>query len=347
MVVIDDFRKQILYQRLNLGYDCTFCKKKFYSKREQLQHLQEVHLNPRKKEHIECPKCGKVFGHIQIYQLHLQIHTLSESDSNKSSSSSENGSHQTPESLISSSKQTATVQSPQSSHTKDKQRPTAAAQKKAIGLTKIRMEDCLRCDACSCIYIDQSDYYKHMRNFHKVNTMNNVDNPVSVTIKPPLIIKTVSCKTTSSSKAAVTASITTNPPTVTTTTASPQNKCRSCCKQCRGNHIGELHNHHKHYYQHRHNRASRIIQRSNGNELFKFSMQDNIKDRWSRMVSHRLLGSEEHQQSQLQQNHIQIKPDPDAETEFEIQNSVVDSDEMTHLLSQVEVKIKTEPADER
>uniref|UniRef100_A0A0A9W872 C2H2-type domain-containing protein n=3 Tax=Lygus hesperus TaxID=30085 RepID=A0A0A9W872_LYGHE len=43
---------------------------------------------------------------------------------------------------------------------------------KRVGLTKIRMEDCLRCDACSCIYIDPQDYYKHMRNFHqKYNTV--------------------------------------------------------------------------------------------------------------------------------------------------------------------------------
>lgn len=43
---------------------------------------------------------------------------------------------------------------------------------KRIGLTKIRMEDCLRCDACSCIYIEAVDYYKHMRNFHqKYNTI--------------------------------------------------------------------------------------------------------------------------------------------------------------------------------
>ncbi|KAK9504246.1 hypothetical protein O3M35_010621 [Rhynocoris fuscipes] len=34
------------------------------------------------------------------------------------------------------------------------------------------MEDCLRCDACSCIYIDPANYYKHMKNFHeKYNTL--------------------------------------------------------------------------------------------------------------------------------------------------------------------------------
>jgi hypothetical protein len=25
----------------------------------------------------------------------------------------------------------------------------------------------MRCDACSCIYLDESDYNKHMRNFHR------------------------------------------------------------------------------------------------------------------------------------------------------------------------------------
>jgi len=39
--------------------------------------------------------------------------------------------------------------------------------KKFIGLTKIRLEDCMRCDACSCIYLDESDYNKHMKNFHR------------------------------------------------------------------------------------------------------------------------------------------------------------------------------------
>ncbi|KAJ8883410.1 hypothetical protein PR048_015253 [Dryococelus australis] len=43
----------------------------------------------------------------------------------------------------------------------------AVAARKAVGLTKVRLEDCLRCDACSCIYLDQSDYDKHMRNFHR------------------------------------------------------------------------------------------------------------------------------------------------------------------------------------
>jgi len=43
---------------------------------------------------------------------------------------------------------------------------------KRVGFTKIRMEDCFRCDACSCIYIEAEDYYKHMRNFHqKYNTV--------------------------------------------------------------------------------------------------------------------------------------------------------------------------------
>lgn len=27
----------------------------------------------------------------------------------------------------------------------------------------------MRCDECSCIYIDRNDYYKHMRNFHKMS----------------------------------------------------------------------------------------------------------------------------------------------------------------------------------
>ncbi|XP_063242069.1 uncharacterized protein LOC134542080 [Bacillus rossius redtenbacheri] len=45
--------------------------------------------------------------------------------------------------------------------------PGATPARKAVGLTKVRLEDCLRCDACSCIYLDQSDYDKHMNNFHR------------------------------------------------------------------------------------------------------------------------------------------------------------------------------------
>lgn len=60
------------------------------------------------------------------------------------------------------------------------------------------------------------------------------------------------------------------------------------------------------------------------------------------MVSQRLLGTEEQQHNQLK-----IKPDPDAmELESSVSNGFIDSDEMSHLLSQVEVKIKTEPPDE-
>lgn len=46
--------------------------------------------------------------------------------------------------------------------------------KKVVGLTKIRMEDCQRCDACSCIYIDERDYIKHMKNFHKQDVIRQV-----------------------------------------------------------------------------------------------------------------------------------------------------------------------------
>ncbi|KAF0294549.1 hypothetical protein FJT64_007795 [Amphibalanus amphitrite] len=28
------------------------------------------------------------------------------------------------------------------------------------------LQNCLRCDACSCIYLDELDYYKHVRNYH-------------------------------------------------------------------------------------------------------------------------------------------------------------------------------------
>ncbi|KAK9504248.1 hypothetical protein O3M35_010623 [Rhynocoris fuscipes] len=55
---------------------------------------------------------------------------------------------------------------------RNKHRKTYRRISKKLGLTKIKMEDCLRCDACSCIYIDPADYYKHMKNFHeKYNTL--------------------------------------------------------------------------------------------------------------------------------------------------------------------------------
>ncbi|CAG2061348.1 unnamed protein product [Timema podura] len=142
--------------------------------------------------------------------------------------------------------------------------------KKVVGLTKIRLEDCLRCDACSCIYIDENDYNKHMKNFHRQ------DSPKKHKQKKG---------------------------------------CRSCCKHCncRGNH------------------QQPSVQKERGNNnLFHY----NIKDRWTKMVSRRLNPKEIKRE---------IKPDPDGypNNPFTV-SGVID---YSHLLSQVEVKIKTEPSD--
>lgn len=108
------------------------------------------------KERFQCPRCEKHFGHQQILQLHLRVHE-SNSDSQLKTSHKENE-------AVKSGQLNNTSSCIQTNNERIQSSPSY---KKFIGLTKIRLEDCMRCDACSCIYLDESDYKKHMKNFHR------------------------------------------------------------------------------------------------------------------------------------------------------------------------------------
>ncbi|XP_047110741.1 zinc finger and BTB domain-containing protein 17-like [Schistocerca piceifrons] len=114
---------------------------------------------PEKELH-QCPKCKKAFAHGQILQLHIRVH---EGDGQKTEDCTRvvTTVHE-PGQSSSSAAVSHPIQQQQ-----QQQQQLGLPQKKPVGLTKIRLEDCLRCDACSCIYIDKSDYNKHMRNFHQ------------------------------------------------------------------------------------------------------------------------------------------------------------------------------------
>ncbi|XP_046680821.1 uncharacterized protein LOC124367764 [Homalodisca vitripennis] len=338
MVIFEDLQKLLLYQRLNLGYECDVCKRKFYNKLDHLHHMSNC---KRVSEELKCSKCGKTFGHQKILHMHMQFHNLGKlaqlpapapsmnskavceveeltnSNGDEKIASPIAGNQET-ERITDTSppdfpeRQTVAdvvenilrrnetntegnsltpikiFQTPKKSpNTSHKAKVRSKPVKKATGLTKVKMEDCLRCDACSCIYIDDKDYYKHMRNFHQVDVTNNLPIPQQ----------------------------------------KPKRKCRSCCKQCRGAHCTSV-------------KRPRATQRAS-NLIFKINMQNNIQDRWTRMVSQQLseYPMPEFQSMPEFQPVPEIKPDPDGIT-------IKPEPDLTHLLSQVEVKIKTEPEDD-
>ncbi|XP_054258325.1 uncharacterized protein LOC128983170 [Macrosteles quadrilineatus] len=326
-MIFDDLHKLFLYQKLNLGFECQLCKQKFYNRNEHLEHSRICQKVPD----LKCTKCGKTFGHVRILQLHMQFHNVSESLGHQSpekesttvsetTTLSDNGSgsselkanskhirEEIKTDVKTINKTTATSTScvgsvdgknsmsnsfkilelsepkkKSSPRTKVKPKPA----KKQVGLTKIRMEDCLRCDACSCIYIDEKDYYKHMRNFHH---------------------KDVNKTPTKQQRS--------------------KRKCQSCCKQCRGSHCLPV-------------KRPRATQPSS-NLIFRFSMKDNIKNRWSKMLSQQLTESSlagstpglcEPELVNIKSDLDRIKQEPEPD--------------LSYLLSQVEVKIKTEPPDD-
>ncbi|XP_037077847.1 uncharacterized protein LOC119098908 [Pollicipes pollicipes] len=49
------------------------------------------------------------------------------------------------------------------------QDPSSQKQSVPRGYIPPALQNCLRCDACSCIYIDELDYYKHVRNYHSAS----------------------------------------------------------------------------------------------------------------------------------------------------------------------------------
>ncbi|XP_039292411.1 zinc finger protein 658B isoform X3 [Nilaparvata lugens] len=147
----------LLLHQLSVGYECTACKIGFGSRRELMNHLEKVHLNPKKGDY-KCTICGKMFGNNQIFRLHSQIHGLREVGAIQEKIREQKSN------LSEIEKKITAITSPAENK----------KAKKKIGLTKVRMEDCLRCDPCSCIYLDKNDYYKHMRNFHKITDLDSL-----------------------------------------------------------------------------------------------------------------------------------------------------------------------------
>lgn len=106
--------------------------------------------------------------------------------------------------------------------------------KKAVGLTKIRMEDCQRCDACSCIYLDERDYIKHMKNFHKQDVLKQ--EPIKPKIKPRARNQSQSPQQARRSKRQQ--RYIEQQQQQSLELGAKKANCRSCCKscKCRGDH---------------------------------------------------------------------------------------------------------------
>lgn len=264
--------------------ECIHCKQFFSNLNDSDQHVKETHHQI--KARFQCPKCEKYFGNYQILQLHLRVHDSEDLKgvSHLESNSQDVESEQSVSDSTDANKTSTSEQEVPKSDETNNMSPinlinsigsSTPPVKRVVGLTKIRLEDCLRCDECSCIYIDESDYNKHMKNFHRTNSNRK----------------------------------------------SKQKKgCRSCCKQCncQGNHPPPM------------------VRNENGNNnLFRF----NIKDRWTKMVSCRLNNIDPN--CSVPSIKREIKPDPDG-----VPSGISSIVDYSHLLSQVEVKIKTEPTDD-
>lgn len=212
-----------------------------------MQHRKEAH---ELKEDLSCGHCGKQFGQRDILELHYKIHeslsggAIVDRSGGKTDGAKQHG------------KSSAVMSS------------LTFSPGKKVGLTRVRMEDCLRCDECSCIYINEDDYHKHMKNFHRKESPRK---------------------------------------------NRPRRACWSCCKNCNCKDLLST------------------IQKDHGSNANLFHC--NIKDRWSK-ISSRL---------QLPDLSL-VKTEP--KEEMVIKKEVADMEDYTHLLSQVEVKIKTEPPDE-
>ncbi|KAG8232026.1 hypothetical protein J437_LFUL012050 [Ladona fulva] len=109
---------------------------------------------------LMCSICDKQFGQPEILQLHALIHDSSE----KAEEGGTFANNDPPKGAVydkccfgPSAQDRANMRNEFSS----------SLTKRSIGLTKVKLEDCLRCDECSCIYIHENDYRKHMKNFHR------------------------------------------------------------------------------------------------------------------------------------------------------------------------------------
>ncbi|XP_071449427.1 uncharacterized protein [Hetaerina americana] len=112
----------------------------------------------------ECTKCQKKFRQPEVLQLHTLLHESSEVaeeagalDNAEPPKGTEND-------------KCFNFGDSESGSKTVKTEFLQSSSKRSVGLTKVKLEDCLRCDECSCIYIHENDYKKHMKNFHKGDT---------------------------------------------------------------------------------------------------------------------------------------------------------------------------------
>ena len=93
------------------------------------------------------------------------------------------------------------------------------------------MEDCQRCDACSCIYLDERDYIKHMKNFHKQDVIKQ--EPIKPRNKPR--VRTQASQQARRSKRQQRL---VEQQHQVQDQGGKKGNCRSCCKscKCRGDH---------------------------------------------------------------------------------------------------------------
>ncbi|KAF4523323.1 hypothetical protein B566_EDAN011803 [Ephemera danica] len=144
---------------LGMALVCGSCRQRFHSAVELQRHRASALC--RDDERYGCPHCSKDFGNRQILRLHMRVHE--ECTTPVPPQPLKPTTTESPTGATSSVTTGLTVRPMQPTH------PRHPYGKK-IGFTKIRLEDCLRCDECSCVYMYESDYLKHMRNFHRQNS---------------------------------------------------------------------------------------------------------------------------------------------------------------------------------
>lgn len=192
--------------------------------------------------------------------------------------------------------------------------------KKAVGLTKIRMEDCQRCDACSCIYLDEKDYIKHMKNFHKQDVLKQ--EPIKPRLKPRVRTQTQTLQARRSKRQQRYLEHKREQEQLQDQ-GGKKGTCRSCCKscKCRGDH-GTL------------EPMLPIVRPILGRSGRRSSIT--TQDSWNQFAQH-LEGAE---------GVVLQSESGSADTLADMRNDPDNMADFSHLLSQVEVKIKTEPTEQ-
>lgn len=111
----------------------------------------------------KCFRCQKQFGQPEILQLHALLHESSERAEEGGSVDND----EPPKGAEYDKKCFNFGENERDDSAMKTDNHHTYFPKKNIGLTKVKLEDCLRCDECSCIYIHENDYRKHMKNFHR------------------------------------------------------------------------------------------------------------------------------------------------------------------------------------